>query len=307
MVSSGVEASPAVADGGLHHVYRTDGDGAWLHSQASLHNGLVRVLPEGSNFVPQCYSIADIVNGNPVWLYGSSGESVGFVSDFYVDTHWDTLTDLDAQGIVPCDEAPSGNVAQSPPESSPAHSTVNLQLSVFGTREQNLVALTSELQAAADAAGVDGQELARVIYHEGGNYLGSSARRSGWSAVEEGLPGDHSVGIGQIKVATARMVESKVYGGDEFGITDEALRSRLIHDTNFAIYIAAGYLRIMQDEGLASGWPQFMAYSLGPEKAAAWKAAGHPMDVESLNKMRMNVSKFQQRQQFYNDAVAAIG
>jgi hypothetical protein len=283
----------------------------------------MQVLPEGVEFVPDCYTLSDDVLGNPVWLHGTSGSVSGWATDYYIDTHWNTLADLDAQGIPSCDAtaaaaaapaetpAPAGAPAESStqnpaPSDTTAIGPVDIELYVNGRREQNLLALQPELQAAADAAGVDGMTLARVVYHEGGNYLDTSWRRTATEQAESRL-GVSSVGIGQITVATARQVESEVYGGDDSGLDDATVKSRLIHDEDFSIFIAAGYIRLLQDRGLGVGWPQFMGYNMSLDAAQAWKAAGHPMDTASLEALGLRADVEQARQQYYNDAVNAIG
>src|SRR4051794_18369369 len=64
-----------------HHVFRTDGDGVWLHTVPSIHDGLIVVIPEGAQFDVICWTPGDDVSGNPVWLYGTSGAYTGYVTD----------------------------------------------------------------------------------------------------------------------------------------------------------------------------------------------------------------------------------
>lgn len=312
-------ATAASADpaGSLHHVYRTNGDGVWLHAAPVVNDQLLTVLPEATEFLATCWKAGETVNGNNIWLYGTSGQNSGYVTDYYIDTHWNTTADLDAQGIPACDAAPAPDPAPAPDSQDNTSlgygwpgstAPVNIQLLVNGTREQNLLALTDELQAAADATGIDGQELARVIDHEGGQYLDNAVLRDSWELVEEAWPyPDPSVGIAQMKVSTARTVDAQVYGTDDSSVSNEDMRYRLIHDQNFSIFMAAGYLQLMQNEGVGDGWPQFMAYSLSPKTALAWELAGHPMDTASLKALDIIPESFQPRQQLYNDAVAAIG
>ncbi len=97
-----------------HHIYRTDGYGVWLHATAELHGPLITVIPEGARFDVSCFEISDYVEGDPVWLYGTSDYGVGFVTDFYVDTTWNSTADLVAQGIPACGtQAPAGDSGSS--------------------------------------------------------------------------------------------------------------------------------------------------------------------------------------------------
>lgn len=94
-------ATPASAEA-THHVFRTEGQGVWLHTVPSVQDGLLVVLPEASEFVVQCWTTGDDVLGNSIWLYGSSALGTGYVTDYYVDTVWNTTADLEAQGIPNC-------------------------------------------------------------------------------------------------------------------------------------------------------------------------------------------------------------
>lgn len=95
-------AAPAAASTS-HHINGTGGDGLWMHSVASLTDGLLGILPEGAEVQVSCFVQADSVFGNDVWLYVDSQQGAGFVSDFYVDTSWSTTDDLVAQGMPDCD------------------------------------------------------------------------------------------------------------------------------------------------------------------------------------------------------------
>jgi hypothetical protein len=301
--------SAALAAGPDHHIYRTDGDGVIMHVDAGLSATNIGVLSDGTTFTPDCWTTSDFVDGNPVWLHGKAGPVTGWVTDYYVDTHWRTTNDLVAQGIPQCgNDTPTTPVQPAPDTAPVVDSATHIVLhDNAGVRERNLLGLSSVIDQAASDAGVDGQTLARVIYHEGGNYLEASWRRRMTGEAELAFLGDHSVGIGQIKPSTARDVDNKIYHTDDSALTDSDVKSKLIYDQNYAIRIAAGYLRILLDEGLGTGWPQFMAYSLSPQLAATWKHAGHPMDTTYLTAQGFNVEKFQARQQKYNEAVNAIG
>ncbi|GAA4969534.1 hypothetical protein [Kineococcus glutinatus] len=302
---TGVATAPAAAADALHHVYRTDGDGVWLHSVPAVQDGLITVLPEGADFSVSCWTAGDVVNGNSVWLYGTSGGYTGYVTDYYVDTHWNSTQDLSDQGIPTC-----GLRAATPipsPNADTQAAGVNIQLQAnAGHREHVVADLSDDLAAAAAAANVNGQTLARVIYHEGGNYF---SWRQDFTKAQEytGLRG--SVGIGQIKPATARDVARQVYGDEQTAnLSDKQLRYKLIEDWPFSMRIAAGYIRLQQDvAGIEGEWPQFMAYSLKPETAKAWRETGHAMDADTLKSLGIEVEDFQHRQQKFNDARNAIG
>lgn len=107
-------AAPASAEV-LHHVYRTDGEGVWLHTVPAIHDGSIDVLSEGAEFRVQCWTFGDDVLGNPVWLYGSSELGSGYVTDYYIDTAWNSTADLEAQGIPHCASPP---IPSSPPPSA---------------------------------------------------------------------------------------------------------------------------------------------------------------------------------------------
>lgn len=303
---SATVATPSAVAATTYSVYNTSGDGLFLHPDSStIHSAVSDLMPDGTTFDIQCWTYGDDVNGDAVWDYGtneSTGNS-GYAADFHLDTpvhQGQEGPELATLGIPQCGSS-------APSLSTPTSRPVDIHLYVDGTREENLLGLTPELQAAADAAGIDGQELARIIYHEGGNYLDSSWRRAITQQAESALPFVDSVGIAQVKVGTARNVDSWIYGADDSAISDDAIKSRLIYDQNFSIYMAAGYLRILQDEGLEDGWSQFMAYNMPPETALAWKEAGHPMDTASLAALGLDPETEQARQQSYNDTLAAVG
>jgi hypothetical protein len=289
----------AGADPVVHHVYNTGGAGVWLHSTPTIQDGLLTVLPEAAEFDPQCWTESEAVNGNPLWLFGSSGSATGYVTDFYVDTHWNITDDLTAQGIPSCDEQASSPAA-------PTFNPVSVQLKPnAGEREYGIAGLTESLQAAASRANVDGQTLAHIIYHEGENYL--SVRRSATELKE--MLVTSSVGIAQVKVDTARLVDLKVY--QDWALVmepdDIVIRSKLIYDWGYALRTAAGYVRLLQDEGVTGDFPQFMSYALSLDAARAWKDTGYSMEVPTLESLGISSDVFKQRQDKFNEARDAIG
>lgn len=217
----------------------------------------------------------------------------------YIDTSWNTTDDLTAQGIPQCG-------TEEPESAEPPAPGVRLQLGDNpGEREQRLAALEPDLAAAAIRVNIDGQTLARIIYHEGGEYL--SWRQEAMKAQDRsGLRS--SVGIAQMKVATARQVDREIYGDTAMAdSSDAAIRDRLIDDWPYAMRTAAGYLRLLQNRGMTGEWPLFMAYNVDPDTALAWKALGHPMDRASLEGLGIRADVFIARQQKFNDAKNAIG
>lgn len=104
LVASGKEATADTPpDTVAHHVYRTDGDGVWLHDGPGLRTPKEVVMPEGAEFDVQCFNPGgDLVNGNALWLTGSYNGRQGSTADYYVDTHWKTTQDLKDQGIPEC-------------------------------------------------------------------------------------------------------------------------------------------------------------------------------------------------------------
>jgi hypothetical protein len=62
-------------------------------------------MPEGARFNVDCWKNGEAVNGNPIWLYGNYNGTPGDVTDYYIDTRWNTLEDLTNQGIPQCGTA----------------------------------------------------------------------------------------------------------------------------------------------------------------------------------------------------------
>lgn len=103
-----------------HHVYRTGGDGVWLHNSPGIHTQLEVVMPEGAEFDISCWQTGDTVNGDGIWLDGSYNGHQGSVTDYYIDDHWHTTTDFATQGIPECGTATTVSPAQSNPNVQPA-------------------------------------------------------------------------------------------------------------------------------------------------------------------------------------------
>lgn len=104
-----------------HHVYRTDGDGVWLHDGPGLHTPKEVIMPEGAEFDVQCFNPGgDLVNGNALWLTGLYNGRQGSTTDYYIDTHWKTTQDLKDQGIPECgQEQPQESSNPNPQPAAP--------------------------------------------------------------------------------------------------------------------------------------------------------------------------------------------
>ena len=101
-------AIPVAESAVPHAVYRTGGEGLWLHDGPGLEAPLMGTMPDGMQFNVDCFVLDDPVNGNPVWLEGTSADGRhGSASDYYIDTHWDTTQDLVNQGIEQCGMNPN--------------------------------------------------------------------------------------------------------------------------------------------------------------------------------------------------------
>jgi hypothetical protein len=92
----------------IRHVYRTDGDGLWMHPDSPrLSSRLSVVVPEGAAIEVECFERGDMVGGGDtppenVWLKSRYKQHEGYVADYFVDTHWRTTDELQQQGIPRC-------------------------------------------------------------------------------------------------------------------------------------------------------------------------------------------------------------
>jgi hypothetical protein len=175
-----------------------------------------------------------------------------------------------------------------------------------GARERQILSMSGDLNTAAKAAGVDCQTLAHIIYHEGGNYL--SIRRSATQVAELSGP-MASVGIGQMTIPTAKLVALKIYSDWQTVFADDiVVRASLIYDIPFALKMAAGYVKLLEEAGVAGDFQLFMSYSLSVTGAKAWRATGYSMNRAVLSTIKgLRLDKFIPRQNFYKQAVRAIG
>jgi hypothetical protein len=102
------QTQPVAASSVPHTVYRTGGDGVWLHASPGLETPRISTMPDGAQFNVDCFVPGgDLVNGNAVWLEGDYNGIRGAVTDYYIDTHWNTTQDLVSQGIEQCGTNPA--------------------------------------------------------------------------------------------------------------------------------------------------------------------------------------------------------
>jgi hypothetical protein len=102
------QTQPVAASSVPHTVYRTGGDGVWLHASPGLETPRISTMPDGAQFNVDCFVPGqDLVNGNAVWLEGDYNGQRGAVTDYYIDTHWNTTQDLVNQGIEQCGTNPA--------------------------------------------------------------------------------------------------------------------------------------------------------------------------------------------------------
>lgn len=102
--------STASADTADHtySVANTDGAGVWLHEDPGLEDSgdLIKIMPEGTTFTADClvYDTPIGPNGNRIWLHGSDGTDVGYVTDHYSDSVWSSSNTLERQGLPTCND-----------------------------------------------------------------------------------------------------------------------------------------------------------------------------------------------------------
>ena len=107
----------------MHHVYRTGGSGLYVHTGPSTSSAHVALIGEGAPFAVNCWTGGTDISGDSVWLQGSSGSVTGWVTDYYIDTHWRTVADFAAQGIPTCGSAagaPARTSAPTPAQATPS-------------------------------------------------------------------------------------------------------------------------------------------------------------------------------------------
>jgi hypothetical protein len=121
-----------------HHIYKTDGDGAWLHKGAGLKTPLIEVMPEGAQINVSCWQPGDTPKGtnNNIWLHGTyqspkKGLIEGDVTDNFVDTHWRVTGDLTNQGIKRCGTTATAPVSPPAPTASQSAAQPAKPKSVF--------------------------------------------------------------------------------------------------------------------------------------------------------------------------------
>ena len=89
----------------VHHI--ADGP-LWLHpSSPTIHSQVSDLMPTGTEFDIQCFSIGDAVEGDVVWDFGTNAATgnTGYAADKYIDTsdtEGNEPAQLSAQGIPEC-------------------------------------------------------------------------------------------------------------------------------------------------------------------------------------------------------------
>lgn len=114
----------------VQQVYDTSGEGLYLHPGAPDVNAPVSdLLPDGTNFDVNCWTIGTNVLNDTIWLYGTNEATgnVGYLSDAYINTPVTTDNEgpqLTTLGIPECGPAPTdtSTAASSPEGLQPAAS-----------------------------------------------------------------------------------------------------------------------------------------------------------------------------------------
>ena len=119
--------------------------------------------------------------------------------------------------------------------------------------------------------------LAALMYHEGGEYIGSAARRQ---VAKRADRYSSSKGMMQIQNGTAKQVLDEIYNEDP----PKHLDRKLINDDDFSLKVAAGYLRLLSATYSISGDRSlFLAYSASPNSIQALKQVGFDPDLLSTD------------------------
>ena len=288
-------AQPAVAIPAPIQVAGTGGQGVYLRLTPNTSQPAVGWMPEGASPDFTCFTYGQMIGNVNVWFSVKYNGATGYYASYYDNSSYSSEAELTARYRIPKCVPPSSSIT----------------IKDRSARGRALQGFEAVMEKSAAGVEVHGQTLARLIYHEGGNYL--SIRREAVRNGERLLPASFSVGVAGIRPSTARSVLKEIYRDPNVDrLTDRDLRNKLIDDLNFSIKVAAGYMRQLQNAGLQGEWPQFMAYSLGVGQAVKWKAAGHPMTRQSLRAMgftgdNRELDVFIQRQQHFNNARNAIG
>lgn len=109
-------ASPIVAGASVGaRVFRTGGQGLNQRGGPSTSQPVVQRIPDGATVSLECYLEGQSIGGDPLWHQAVYNGRRGFVSDYYVDIHWRTRSDLAAQGVPPCGTPPAPVQGSAPP------------------------------------------------------------------------------------------------------------------------------------------------------------------------------------------------
>jgi hypothetical protein len=134
-----------------------------------------------------------------------------------------------------------------------------------------------EIEKWAKKNGINPLLLAALMYHEGGEYIGSAARRQVMKRADRR---SSSKGMMQIQIKTAETVLKEVYGE----AVPTNLEDMLIDDDDFSLKIAAGYLKYLQDKYDIQGDRQlFVAYAVSPNSIKALKEVNFNPDQLSTS------------------------
>lgn len=105
-----VASTPKTMAAVMHHVYRTcstgGGCGVYEHNQPSPNAARLGLMFDGDAFNVNCWVIGPTIINDPVWLQGVWNGQTGWVTDYFIDTRWNTTADLTNQGIPPCGTPP---------------------------------------------------------------------------------------------------------------------------------------------------------------------------------------------------------
>jgi hypothetical protein len=126
--------------------------------------------------------------------------------------------------------------------------------------------------------GINPMLLAALMYHEGGEYIGSAARRQVAMKLDRFST---SKGMMQIQIGTARNVLQDIYGETP----GKNLDQELIQDDDFSIKVAAGYVKYLTTRySISDDRSLFLAYSASEKSINALKEVGFdPMSLSTAD------------------------
>ena len=132
-----------------------------------------------------------------------------------------------------------------------------------------------EIEQWAKVNGLNPLLLAALMYHEGGEYIGSAARRQ---IAKRADAHSSSKGMMQIQNCTAKQVLDEIYNEDP----PKHLDRKLINDDGFSLKVAAGYLRLLSTTySISDDRSLFLAYSASSNSIEALKQVGFAPDLLS--------------------------